>query len=209
MVDDQRTVIRETTELDARREQNDRATDGDERSFARLADQERGLADDAHVHSELLAGLHVFGVALADAETQLAAAAEQLEDQITGPPTQQAERRALARFEQIVWALEQTAAAANNPPPAGGQGNPGAGGQSQRPLFDLFEVKLLRMLQADLNERTHTLQQRQADAVPPNVDELTARQREAEQLAAEQGRLAELVQQLLSRDNEVEGDEDE
>jgi phosphoglycerate-specific signal transduction histidine kinase len=149
-----------------------------------------------HVESELLAGLRVFRVALTDAEQKLITAADLLGDRATGLATQQAEQRALERFEQIAQALEQTASAANAPS-SGGQGGDGGGG-AKRPLFDLFEVKLLRTLQADLNERTQAFQKR------PDGEELAARQRAADELSAEQGRLAELVEELLTRDNDSE-----
>jgi hypothetical protein len=55
------------------------------------------------------------------------------------------------------------------------------------------------MLQADLNERTQQLQKRVAAAGGAQKAEM---QREAQEIVAEQGRLAELVQSMLSRDNE-------
>jgi hypothetical protein len=57
------------------------------------------------------------------------------------------------------------------------------------------------MLQADLNERTARHEQGVAAATGNQAanDELT---RESRDLAAEQGQLAELVQKMLSRDNE-------
>ena len=58
---------------------------------------------------------------------------------------------------------------------------------------------MLRMLQADLNERTENFEQRLAAA---NAEEKAQIQQEAQELAAEQGRLAELVQKMLTRDNE-------
>ena len=76
----------------------------------------------------------------------------------------------------------------NNPPPP-----------QRRPTFELLQAKMLRMLQADLNERTQQFQQRLAAA---NAAEKGQLQQEAQELSAEQGRLAELVQSMITRDNE-------
>jgi hypothetical protein len=193
MVDGQRAVIRTTAELDATRDGNKPLAFEQQRTVEELTVQERKLADDAHVQSEMLSGLRVFGVALNDAVTQLNLAADQLDKQNTGKTTQNAERRALDRFEQIVGALDQAAARQSEPSPAGGQGGQADGGGGQRPLFDLFQVKLLRMLQADLNQRTQDLEARQ-----DRDDDV---EHQAAELATEQGRLAELVEQLISRNN--------
>ena len=60
---------------------------------------------------------------------------------------------------------------------------------------------MLRMLQADLNERTTEHEKRSAAAAGNQAANAELVQ-EARELAAEQGRLAELVQKMLSRDNE-------
>jgi hypothetical protein len=67
----------------------------------------------------------------------------------------------------------------------------------------LLEVKMLRMLQADLNERTRQYKDRvgslsETERVAAQ-DELS---REAQGLQADQGRLSGLVQEMLNRDNE-------
>jgi hypothetical protein len=59
------------------------------------------------------------------------------------------------------------------------------------------------MLQVDLNERTQSHEARLAGLDrPPNDRERANLATEARELQAEQARLAELVQQMLSRDNE-------
>ena len=60
---------------------------------------------------------------------------------------------------------------------------------------------MLRMLQADLNERTAQHEKRAA-AAAGNQAAKAGLDQEARDLAAEQGRLVELVQKMLSRDNE-------
>jgi hypothetical protein len=134
-------------------------------------------------------------------------ASKLLADRQTGSETQQAEQLALTRLEAMLQTFAQTANEAakkpdaNNPPPP-----PAANNQQQpqrRPTFELLEVKMLRMLQADLNERTAQHEVRSA-AAADNQAAKAGIDQEARELAAEQGRLAELVQKMLSRDNKQE-----
>jgi hypothetical protein len=121
-----------------------------------------------------------------------------------GQPVVNAERLALARLEIILQAFAQTAAEAapqqNAAPPPGAGGQNNANVPQRRPTFELLQAKMLRMLQAELIERTEQYQQRidaAAAADHPNL------QQEAQQLATEQARLAELVESMIKRDNEA------
>jgi hypothetical protein len=205
MVGDQRGVVQSTAELDAGRQSAQQLTDDERRTAADLAEKERTLAEEAHAQGEMISGLHVFVLALGRAADELAAAATRLDRGETGAATQQIEQQALARLEEIVAALSETSAELEaEPQQPGGAAN--AGGQPgenppRLPAFDLFEVKLLRSLQADLNRRTKKLQQSGEQTVTtPDVGQ-TGRESQAAELAAEQRRLAELVSELLSRDN--------
>ena len=159
MVKRQQAVIKNTAELDAARRPPAPLSADQIKSVADLADQERQLADQAKEHSELLFGLGAVRVSLEEAERRLAAAGKLLDDRQTGPPTQQAEQLALARLEAMLQTFAQTANEAakkpdaNNPPPPAAANNQPPPPQ-RRPTFELLEVKMLRMLQADLNERT-------------------------------------------------------
>ncbi|HEX2476324.1 MAG TPA: hypothetical protein VHK01_16350, partial [Lacipirellulaceae bacterium] len=205
MVKRQQQVIERTVEVDRQRPPNQRPDNTATQRIAELAAQERELAEMAREHSELLFGLAAVRISLEDAERRLAAAAELLEGSHTGPDAQQAERHALARLEGMFEAFAQAAseAAPNNGQQPNSQ--PAQPGQQQqrRPTFELLEVKMLRMLQADVNERTRqykdhvaTLSETQREAAH---DRLAG---EAQELQAEQARLGELVQEMLRRDNE-------
>lgn len=206
MVTRQKSVIDDTVALDKSRSPRDRLTPAQLRKLSELTTAERELAGLATEHGEVLAGLGAVRISLEEAARRLSAAAELLNRQHTGHPAQQAEQRALTRLEGMLEAFAQTAKEAGQKPPAGA-GNQGQDGQQRRPTFELLEVKMLRMLQVDLNERTRSFQEklaahpggRPADA--RNQAELT---REAQELAAEQRRLAGLVQEMLSRNNKQE-----
>jgi hypothetical protein len=208
MVQQQQQVIKKTTELHAGRKQAAALSAEQAKMVAELADEERKLADQAKEHSELLFGLGAVRVSLEDAERRLNAAGKLLDQQQTGPPAQAAEQLALARLEAMMQTFAQTAKEAgqqpnpNAPPPAppNNQAQP-----QRRPTFELLEVKMLRMLQADLNERTRQHEQRLgAPEAAANQAAKAGLEQEARELAAEQGRLAELVQKMLKRDNEPE-----
>jgi hypothetical protein len=205
MISDQQEVIRATTEWEARLRDDKPGRENSKTEHAaltNLAGKERELAALAHDHSQLLAGLHVIGLALGQAADRLGEAAGQLDRRKLGTVTQQSEQQALARLQQIAAALEQARQAAGNQNPGSPPGNSGGGGnQPKRPSIELFEAKLLRSLQADLQERSQALQQRMVAQPQPTEESRAADERDAEELAAEQGHLAELVQELRTRDN--------
>jgi hypothetical protein len=87
----------------------------------------------------------------------------------------------------------------------GGQGGQGAAGKPPGSgIQTLVELKLLKLLQEDLNRRTEALESALggADPLPAEV-----RRRYAE-LSAEQGRLADLLLNLITPQAEPDGDLD-
>jgi hypothetical protein len=203
MVERQRQVIEDTANVDTQRQPGEPPGERIAQRIGELADEERRLAQMAKEHSELLFGLGAVRVSLESAEQRLTAAAELLQERDTGPRARRAEEQALARLEGMMQAFAQTANdAAQNPADPAGAGDPNQQ-QQRRPTFELLEVKMLRMLQVDLHKRTREHEQRVAALDGPPEESLRAEmQREARELAAEQGRLAELVQDMLTRDNE-------
>jgi hypothetical protein len=205
MVKRQQEVIKKTADLNAGRQSPTSLSADQIETAADLAGQEHQLADQAKEHSELLVGLGAVRVSLEDAERRLSTAGKLLGDRQTGAATQQVEQLALARLEAMQQAFAQTANEAgqkpdaNNAPPPAAANNPQQ--PQRRPTFQLLEVKMLRMLQADLNERTRQHEERLAGTAVKHAEK-TVLDQEARELAAEQGRLAELVQKMRTRDNE-------
>ncbi|MEX2309276.1 MAG: hypothetical protein WD738_16870 [Pirellulales bacterium] len=203
MVERQQRVIERTAALDSQRDTSAPLPAEAQEAIAKLAREERQLAEKAREHSELLFGLGAVRISLEEAEQRLGAAAQLLDQQQTGRAAQQAERHALARLEGMMQAFAQTASEAGQNQNQGAAAGPGGDQPQRRPTFELLEVKMLRMLQVDLNERTSDHQQRLAGLNPPLDEPHRAElEREARELAAEQGRLAELVHNMLTRDNE-------
>jgi hypothetical protein len=204
MVKRQQQVIDRTVEIDRQRRINEPVADIAKQDIAKLAGQERELAGMAREHSELLFGLAAVRISLQDVERRLAVAAELLEANDTGTRAQQAERHALARLEAMFETFAQAAseAAPNNRQGQDPQSAPPGQQQQRRPTFELLEVKMLRMLQADLNEHTRQFKDRVSSL--SDTERAAARDvlsREAQELQGEQARLGGLVQEMLSRDN--------
>jgi hypothetical protein len=205
MIQRQQRVLKKTAELETERKTSSQLTPEQANSLARLANEERHLAELAKEHKELLSRLGAVQISLEEAERRLLTAGTLLDDRQTGPHAAQAEQLALARLEGMLQAFAQTAnEAGQKANPNNDQAAPANDGQQQqpqrRPTYELLEVKMLRMLQAELNERTRKHEERVAEAANDQAAKSSLEQ-ESRELAAEQGRLAELVQKMLTRDN--------
>jgi hypothetical protein len=205
MVERQKSVIKETIQLEAARSGNAAPDESEGQGISKLTLEEQELAKLAGEHAESLAGLGAVRMGLEEAQHRLVSAASLLDSGDTGWRTQQAEQHALARLEGMLQAFAQTASesAPNRNAPQGNDGNPSGEQPQRRPTFELLEVKMLRMLQVDLNERTRAVEDQIAGMNGPQQDRRRRElAREAQVLQAEQRRLAELVQEMLLRDNE-------
>ena len=205
MINRQERVIQDTIELAAARKrmESPEATSG--LAAKTIAGEERDLARIAGELGRGLAQLRTVQISLEETQLRLAAAAERLEAGDVGPAAQQAEQHVLARLEAMLQAFAQTASeASSQSAPAGTASNASTSQPPQRrPTLELLEVKILRMLQVDLNARTQAFRDRIAHANAPRQDSEQAEQAlEASGLQAEQRRLAELVHELLTRDTD-------
>ena len=181
----QRTVLTETLRLD------DTAPPAD---TAVVAQSQRELETAARGSAKEFAAQPVFELALTATARDMDLAAEQLVAGKTGRSTQQAEHSALTRLGHIADVLRSEA---NQPEPQEGAGEPGQGGQggAQPPSpIDAAELKMLRLMQADLNQRTREHEATLAEHdVPPAENELST------ELATQQQRLAGLVDEMIRR----------
>jgi hypothetical protein len=131
---------------------------------------------------------NAFRLALSAAAEEMNRAAALLDRRQTGPATQQAEQVALSRLKMLLAALEPEKK-------ANGAGN---GGNADRPEpgptglpLALAQLKLLKLMQEDLNVRTQQLDQTAAGKPAEQFRQQYAL------LADEQGRLAATAIELL------------
>jgi len=196
MVQRQQGVVAETQRLEELRDDNSALSRAQRAGVAALAIQQRGLAGEALDFAQQVAQAQAFELALRGAAREMTRAASQLDRGETGAATLQAEAVALARLQQLLQALnppEDPEAQPQPQQPPGGQG--GAGGEqngSDDGISRIAELNLLKLLQEEINRRTTALEKtrNKAGELPP------AQQQEQDDLAVEQGQLAELLLKL-------------
>ncbi len=192
--DQQHRALEETRRLEALRQQQGRLTRSQAMSLSDLVRLEELLQSDTRRLAQGLAGSGVFHLALSEAGDFLGRAIGLLAGQQTGPETQQWEGRALERFEMVLAALEP-----EEREPPDGQSNssgadPGSPGGQPGAVQRLAELKLLRLLQEEINWRTRELD---AEVAQRGGEPSDDQQREYERLSLEQAHLADLVIELM------------
>lgn len=190
MVVQQQDINEETLRLDRLRQQNGKLTHGQLASVGALAQQQRALLAEAGDFAEKIEAAEVFHLALTGAMTEMADAAQRLENVQIGERTQTAEARALQRLEQLVEAMKPDEP---DDTPEGGAGSGSGGGQTQSAdgIRSVAQLKLIRLMQHSLQEQTRKLEEIRATR-----DWTDEEQAEVAELAQEQGRLAELLLKL-------------
>ena len=190
----QKNVIDRTRQLDELRRAKGRLTRAQSAGLRNLARLQRSLQRETVGLAEKLVGAAVFNVALSGAAREMGRAAAMLDRQQTGPPTQLAAKNALGRLSLLLEALQP-----ERPDPESADAGGGSAGaspsQGEMPgggVQTVAEVKLLKLMQEEINRRTRELQEQVGRS-----DTLTddGRRRYA-LLSEEQGRLADLAAQL-------------
>ena len=160
-----------------------------------LAARERTLAEDAAALAADSGRPGALSIALENAAADMLRASSLLHRGEVGAPAQQALRNAQRRLDQLAAALappsppEPMGDTAQSQPPA----IPPPGTSQDRPQM-LAELRLLKVMQQEINERTLRLEQergRDGSLTEPQQQELR-------QLQTEQGRLVELLQDVIA-----------
>lgn len=191
LVDIQTRNVADTVRLDKLRNADGELTRGQAQSVLDLGHQQQSLATDTDQLAAKLLGAETFHFQLQAAAHDMTRTATRLLDRDTGAATQRLEQDVLQRLQELIDAMKQ------EPPPANQQANskngPNGGGEkSDKNVRSLPEVRLIRLMQDDLNRRTHRLD----EAVGPGRAPTDAQQQEFADLTEEQGRLAELIVKL-------------
>jgi hypothetical protein len=201
----QEKVIEETARLDGLKQSQGRLSDAQSATLGQLAGEQRLLGDETGGLVDDLAGAEVLRLALSDARDSMSRAAAMLDRNQTGPPTLALEKAAIVRLDQLLEAIRPEEPEEGSSDSGGGEGQ---GGQPQGSpgdaLHALAELKLLKLLQEEVNLRTRKLEEQFGGA--PNVPE-DAR-REYSELSRQQGRLADLLLNLLTPAEDPESNPD-
>ena len=177
-------VLAETGRLEGFRTENRELSRAQSTSVHSLAREQRALESETRAQAEKLAAAEVFRLALDSAARDMAHAVARLDTGDTGPAAQQAEQDALARLAALLEALKPSNQAGQPKKPGGGDGQGKQGGNTDA-IKLLSELKLLKLMQEDLNRRFQHL--------PQGDVERAARLSE---LGEEQGRLADVAFKL-------------
>ena len=162
------------------------------RDLARL---QRSLQLDTERLGDEIRGAGAFQLALGRAARSMGRAAGLLERRQTDAPTTEAQEQALRRLDMVLEALEPEPPDEGDGGPSGGAGAGAGGQQAGVPggVQHVAELRLLKLLQQDLNLRT-----RELDRAVEAAGALTPEQQlEFAQLRDDQRRLFEQVLKLL------------
>ncbi len=201
----QNKMVEETTRYEkSRAEGGGKLTLAQRTGVRELGRVQLGLKDEvAELTDRLGEGAPVFGLTLKKAARSMEDAAQRLQALKTDDPTVRAEKLAAGRFGQLIDSLKPDKAKGGQQPGGGeggaGQGGPKGGGDG---IPASAQIKMLRSLQQEINERTDTfdeLSRRQKELDP----EQTA---ERDKLHEDQGALADLVRDL-TRPKKDDGEE--
>ena len=204
--DRQREANQETVRYEELRQPAGKWTRGQQVGVLELARAQLGLADETGAMAKKLAAAAAFALALDGAFDDMIAAVEKICELDTGPAAQEPQRHALARLEQLLAALEPDNPDDQQPQQDDGSGSGSqSGGQQGEALPDTAQLKLLKLLQLDLNERTRTL----ADRLQQGGAARDEAARALVRVGDEQGKLADLVRNLSQpADEKPEDDPD-
>jgi hypothetical protein len=151
--------------------------------------------------AEQLEGAPVFSLTLKRAADSMETAATRLQGLKTDEETLQAVRSAAHRFQQLMESLKADNAK-NGAGGGGGGGGGGDGGGGDDSIPATAQLKMLKTLQREINERTESF-----DELKRRNKKMTAEQtKEIERLATDQGTLADLVRDL-TRPKRDDGEE--
>jgi hypothetical protein len=171
-------------------------------SLKDLAQNQAQLHDETEVVAEQVSAAEVFQLGVRSAAESMRRAADQLAAEKTGDDVQRAQNQALARLRQLLAALAEGQKAASNAQQQNTQDNgdsKGGANQNRPPpiVHSVTEIKLLTVMQEDVNRRTMELRNQIAGRAADAAN--AAEAAELASLADEQGRIAALVSKMTAR----------
>jgi hypothetical protein len=200
----QQKVIDETRRLDEIKQTQGRLTRGQAASLQGLAGEQDAVREETAGLSTKIAAAEVFSLALDGSAAEMQRAVTLLNQRDCGQPTQTAEQNALRRFQQLLESLKPDAEQGQQQQnqQAGGQGGQQGGPQGDAVRM-LAELKMLKLLQQEINTRTQSLDEKFRSDQQLTQEE----EREYVRLGEEQGKLADLALNF-AQPSEPEGKDD-
>ena len=186
----QKQALKETVRLDKLGAGAEGLTRGQLRSVALVGSTQKTIREDTQRLIKRLDSAPVFRLVLKRGASNMEVAQKRLAGRLTDADTQQAQQRAAKKLGQLLDALKPGQGGEAKGGGAGGGGGRGRGGAPGVP--PVAQVKLLRDLQVDINERTVTLGQKARAGKTLSDDQ----QAQIKALSQDQASLADLVREL-------------
>ena len=190
----QETILDEVERLDQLRAAQGRLTRGQLVSLGDAARNQHGLIAETRRFAEKIVQARVFHLGLQGAAHDMADAAGRLDRRETGESTRQVQRDASSRLARLLEALQE--GDENNGDDAGGGGQGGGSSNASDGIASMAELKLLKLMQSDINQKTTQIQELRSSQGRLKPDQ----QRQLVSLAREQGQLAALIFDLSEPD---------
>ena len=194
----QQSLLAETERLETLRAAQGRFSRSQLMSVRDLGRAQRNLESECKAMAEKVASAEVFHLALETTSSEMGQAGAEIERQQTGQITQDLQQKVIHRIEQLLTALSSAKKEAGQGNQGGGGG--GGGGQqaaAQDSIRALAEVKLLKLMQEDLGARFQQLIKKQGSS------------EDFDRLSAEQGKLADLMQNFTRPETQNPEDDPE
>lgn len=198
----QQRIVEEVVRYEALR-QSGGLTRGAQIGLLDLAEEQDALEGDTRAAAERMRSAPAFKLGLESSAGEMARTAAMVRERRTDAATQRASQMAVRRLQQLLEAIKPR----NVKKPGGEQGGGGgagggeqSGGGGETPT-SLAELVLIKLLQEEVNGRTKEL-----DAARKRGKLTPEESQELQRLGEEQGKLAELLLDLVGEEKEAADD---
>jgi DNA repair exonuclease SbcCD ATPase subunit len=197
----QKTLKEETVRLDQARQEKGNWTRPQLASLRAAGETQGVVRSDTDKAREVLTSAPVFALTLTRAISNMERAIDLLNERRADTETQTAQQAAIDRFAQLLDSLKnEPSDQQGDEQSGGGQGGGQQGGPPRDGIPPLAQLKMLKSLQIEINDRTRELGEVRASEKKLSP----AQERELQSLGAEQGTLADLVRSLTEPPGEGE-----
>jgi len=203
LLENQQNLLRKTENVAAQYREKIKLTRVEKANVVDLSRAQLALVAQIQPIKEGLTLAEILQYVLAGAAAKMQTAAEKLGQFQTGPQTQDLQRAAIRQLEMVLTSLERNTdeeeAEKQDGNSGGGQGGGGAE-QQEGTKRSLAEIRLLKLLQMDLNHRIESIQ-REIETVTDNGD-VAPLIDQLHQLGPEQAKLAIWTLGLLREEDQ-------
>ncbi|MFH1299528.1 MAG: hypothetical protein ABIK07_00605 [Planctomycetota bacterium] len=207
LIERQDAVILETNRLEQERLSRGRWSRGQLKSLKQLFETEQDLQHEARSLAQKLAAAPVFVLVIEKVIDQLDIAVNRLEQRLTDQETLTAEQSAKSQLAVLLQILNDSQSQGGKQPDSNqpNQDAPQTGSPQSDQISLITQLKLLKLLQEDILQRTRSFN----NSISPEKPLTPLQIQQRNHLAKEQAGLAELSMELLARLNQSLSDDPE